>query len=411
MSSAQSSSSGPNSDGLHWPPSSPSVSSSAGSKRMHSDDDGHDKSGRKKRTKREDPWGGWGRAAARVIDAFSPVNLMVHYYHQVLSGEKMYDTLSTRQKRYYESYLALQKHIPTFAAEITNKSEEELSARIKEMDHCQNSARNSDTNVIKKAIVSMVRVLYPEEVHALQDVDGEIKTNRGFKNIIFGRLLCPVNMDWANPETQSSLIATPGLCSTAAWPMFFYPKGQFDPNDLAKGLLRGELLVWVYKYIFLAPSAWHPNKHSDESKIFSTGNASLHKLYNVTPRSLAYVATHVRFALSSSEINRKNGGSFKTGDFFWHVMDYLEDPDFAEDVKGLLEWWDTQIFPENQEKSAGTNEACDSRSLMKKQAAERAKALADRTNQSTENAETSDKDVSANQEKEPTSGEQDKENQ
>ncbi|KIJ23031.1 hypothetical protein M422DRAFT_39841, partial [Sphaerobolus stellatus SS14] len=307
-------------------------------------------------TKRDDPWGGWGRAAARVIDAFSPVNLMVHYYHQVLS----------------EVY-------PTFAAEITNKSEEELGARIKE------------------AIVSMVRVLYPEEVHALQDVDGEIKTNRGFKNIIF-------------VLTQSSLITTPGLCSMAAWPMFFYPKGQFDPNDLAKGLLHGELLV--YKYIFLAPSAWHPNKHSDEPKIFSTGNnASLHKLYNATPRSLAYVAMHVCFALSSSKINCKNGGSFKTGDFFWHVMDYLEDPDFAEDVKGLLEWWDTQIFPENQEKPADTNEASNSRSLMKKQVAEHAKALADHMNQSTENAETSDKDVSANQEKEPTSGEQDKENQ
>lgn len=44
---------------------------------------------------------------------------------------------------------------------------------------------------------------------------------------------------------QQRLRESPNHASTKVFPRFFYPPGQYDPNDLFVGLLRGELLVYV----------------------------------------------------------------------------------------------------------------------------------------------------------------------
>ncbi|KIJ54889.1 hypothetical protein M422DRAFT_152696 [Sphaerobolus stellatus SS14] len=201
----------------------------------------------------------------------------------------------------------------------------------------QGQAVQADTNNLKKAIVDMVRVLHPEEGTATSGLLGTIKINRGFNHPFLGRLLCPVNMNWDDANVQASIVENPGLASTTAWPLYFYPKGQFDPEDISKGLLRGELLVYAYKYIYLAPSVWCAPAQQDRP---AGGNAQLHNMDSVTPRSIAYIASQVRFALSSGEANHKNGGLFCLSDFFWHVVKYLEEPLFEDDVKELLKWWD-----------------------------------------------------------------------
>ncbi|KIJ32200.1 hypothetical protein M422DRAFT_184918 [Sphaerobolus stellatus SS14] len=78
------------------------------------------------------------------------------------------------------------------------------------------------------------------------------------------------------------------MASTAAWPLFFYPKGEYDPEDLYKGILRGELILWAYKAIFLGPSARYPSKGKAEPS--SSCNALVHNMYNVTQSSIVYVA-------------------------------------------------------------------------------------------------------------------------
>ena len=50
-----------------------------------------------------------------------------------------------------------------------------------------------------------------------------------------------------------------------------------------------------------------------------------------------------RFALSSSKMNQKVGGAFNSTDFFWHAVEYLEDPFFEDEVKELLDWWNRYV--------------------------------------------------------------------
>jgi Family of unknown function (DUF6698) len=53
-----------------------------------------------------------------------------------------------------------------------------------------------------------------------------------------------------------------------------------------------------------------------------------------------------RFALSSGETNQKVGGPFDSTQFFWHLVTFLEDPDFDEEVQELLRWWNRyERFP------------------------------------------------------------------
>ncbi|KIJ33114.1 hypothetical protein M422DRAFT_183622 [Sphaerobolus stellatus SS14] len=81
------------------------------------------------------------------------------------------------------------------------------------------------------------------------------------------------------------------MASTAAWPLFFYPKGEYDPEDLCRGILRGELILWsrlICKAIFLGPSEQYPSKGKAEPS--SSCNALVHNMYNVTQSSIAYVA-------------------------------------------------------------------------------------------------------------------------
>ncbi|KIJ26214.1 hypothetical protein M422DRAFT_192533 [Sphaerobolus stellatus SS14] len=89
----------------------------------------------------------------------------------------------------------------------------------------------------------MARELYPEEPTATANLQASQKTNRGFHHDFFGGLLCPCSMDWKDPKVKADLVATPQMVSTAASPLFFYPKGEYDPEDLCKGILQGELIL------------------------------------------------------------------------------------------------------------------------------------------------------------------------
>ncbi|KIJ47615.1 hypothetical protein M422DRAFT_163757, partial [Sphaerobolus stellatus SS14] len=183
-----------------------------------------------------------------------------------------------------------------------------------------------DTHALKG---DMIRALYPDKPEATAVLQRNSKVTRGFRHPFLGGLF-----------VKDDLISTPSLASTAAWPLFFYPHGQFDPDNLSKGLLRGELLIWACKHIFLGPSKW---LQGSELTISEACNAKKHRMTSVTPHLIAYITIQVRFALSSGSTNTKTGGAFCPGAFFWHVK-YIEDPQFEDDIKELVAWWNRYII-------------------------------------------------------------------
>ncbi|KAF8497284.1 hypothetical protein JB92DRAFT_3125795 [Gautieria morchelliformis] len=343
-------------------PSTPSlnISQSAGEKRARSPVEDSDNeigvNGRKKRKAPEEPWRDWGRTCARVVDAFTDPQIIINTYLKSLLPSARPEMYTEQQKHILKSYELLVDHIPILAG--------------------QGSARQADTNGLKTNIIDMM--FHPDNAaQGLSGLDRKVKITRGFHNDATGRLLCPVTLDW-DDDSYEKLRASPSTASTSSWPMFFYPNGAYEPTDMEKGLLRSELLVFVFKYIYTGPNTW--SKPDGVARNTRSCNAVLAQMERVTARSLAYVAAQARFALSSGETNQKVGGPFDLTHFFWHAVKYLEDPDFEEEVSQLLDWWNSRVLPSSSQPDNFDDGAVDSLAQLKAQKAAKRAALANATN-------------------------------
>ncbi|KAG2039792.1 hypothetical protein BDR03DRAFT_933075 [Suillus americanus] len=167
-----------------------------------------------------------------------------------------------------------------------------------------------------------------------------IKSDRGFNHEVTGALLCPAGLDWSDVATKLALKSGETAVRGDQWPMFLYAGYEYDPEDPWRGLLRGEILVFGFKHVFTSPSSV-----DKEPKATRSGNAYLHGMKSVTKGSLAYVATQVRFALSSSSVFSRTDTVTDSENFYHSILDILEDPDESEEVVDLMTWWTRRIFP------------------------------------------------------------------
>ncbi|KAG1892479.1 hypothetical protein F4604DRAFT_1551645, partial [Suillus subluteus] len=60
---------------------------------------------------------------------------------------------------------------------------------------------------------------------------------------------------------------------------------------------------------------------------------------SATIASIAYVATQVRFALTSSSVFSRTDTTTDSEMFYHSLLDLLEDPDESKEVDELLMWW------------------------------------------------------------------------
>ena len=90
------------------------------------------------------------------------------------------------------------------------------------------------------------------------------------------------------------------------WPLLVYADYEYNAEEPWEGLFRSKLLVWVHSLIFFAKlnltslllKAYKhiftsPSSVEKEAKATRSGNARIHGMTQVTPPSLAYVATQV----------------------------------------------------------------------------------------------------------------------
>ncbi|KAG1744756.1 hypothetical protein EDB19DRAFT_1826901 [Suillus lakei] len=76
-----------------------------------------------------------------------------------------------------------------------------------------------------------------------------------------------------------------------------------------------------------------------EPKATRSGNARLYGMNSVTVASMAYIATQVQFALSSSLVFSRTDMATDSETFYRSLLDLLEDPDKSKEVDELLVWW------------------------------------------------------------------------
>ncbi|KAG1869689.1 hypothetical protein C8R48DRAFT_597520 [Suillus tomentosus] len=243
-------------------------------------------------------------------------------------------------------FMELINSYPGLIDRLTNSGEEdiihvgELAIRhtyCLQLGKGASGARGDDTKTLKSAVLEW---LVPRGQAVIPPLSRNIKSDRGFNHEVTGALLCPAGLDWSNVETKQNLKSSEITVRGDQWPIFLYARSEYDVENPWKGLLRSEILIFGFKHVFTSPSLV-----DREPKATRSGNAYLHGMKSVTKGSLAYIATQVRFALSSSSVFSRTDTVTDSENFYHSILDLLDDPDEDEEVTDLLTWWTRRVFP------------------------------------------------------------------
>ncbi|KIK32181.1 hypothetical protein CY34DRAFT_102102 [Suillus luteus UH-Slu-Lm8-n1] len=260
------------------------------------------------------------------------------------------------QERLHTGYRILTRTLPWLIKQSSDMDHDEYLSMIKTLRQGADGARGDDTSKLKTLVADWVnRDLKPTPL-----VDSDDKHSRGFINDACGRLLCPAELDWNNPATKAGIRdRSEGYTVTElSFPSFLYEKYTANVDNLEAGLFKGQILVQGYKAVFTSPSSAKDIEGDGDGADVIENNrrarkagwglkvkkhvAQIIKMDRVTPRSIAYIACQVRFALSSITSWRTVDGDFNYVQFWQSIVDFFERPpgrDANRQVDKLLEWW------------------------------------------------------------------------
>ncbi|KAJ3510145.1 hypothetical protein NMY22_g16058 [Coprinellus aureogranulatus] len=291
---------------------------------------------RKRPNLQTDPLVHHGRHFGRTVYAFANMHALLIAGLGADEDTPPETQQERRELRVFKKLLAM---IPGFEERLmTTDSEEEIMAIASMLQKGAASARSDDTKSLKGSILDWITP--PDGPPLSPPLSRSVKQNRGFHHSRTGFLLCPAELDWSQAEVRNQLRNKELTVAGSHWPIFVYKGEKFDANSPWLGLFRNELLIKGFKHIFTSPSSV-----DDEPKATRSGNARIHGMSCVTPASIAYVATQIRFALSSAGVFSRTDRETDSETFYTSVLELLEDPEEQDEVKPLLSWWNQRIFP------------------------------------------------------------------
>ncbi|KAG1722779.1 hypothetical protein EDD22DRAFT_982974 [Suillus occidentalis] len=269
-------------------------------------------------------------------------------------------------RREHRVFMELIDSYPNLLDRLTSGEEEDIIHVGELLGKGASGARGDNTKTLKCAVLEW---LLPRGQAVIPPLSRNIKSDRGFNHEVTGALLCPAGLDWSNAETKESLKSGETAVRGDQWPMFIYAGYDYDPEDPWKGLLKSEILISGFKHVFTSPSSV-----DKEPKATRSGNAYLHGMKSVTKGSIAYIATQVRFSLSSSSVFSRTDMITDSENFYLSILDLLEDPDESQEVTNLMTWWTRRIFPN----SSSSQRSISANSALSKIRAKHAAALQER---------------------------------
>ncbi|KAF7974702.1 hypothetical protein HWV62_11485 [Athelia sp. TMB] len=295
-----------------------------------------------------------GRGLRRIVDMFADPRDLVSENdrrEELLANGKEVES-TPEQDTTYRSYMELIKRVPLLKHLLEQGEEEAISQLYRNLRKGSDMARGDDTSKLKTATVGWVDTLFGVSSPPLRP---GTKHERGLDNDHTGRLICPAEYAW--DDTDKIREGDPDFQVTAhSWPNFMYADYQCDPEDVEKGFLKSHLMA--FKHIYTSPSSANASDDASDEQptkrakntIGTSTRSSVAKLINldkVTPRSIAYVAVQLRFALSNASSWRLVDIDFDHIEFYGAVIEYFErapGPRSQAKADKLLEWWNRQIF-------------------------------------------------------------------
>ncbi|KAG1791229.1 uncharacterized protein HD556DRAFT_1433038 [Suillus plorans] len=293
--------------------------------------------------------------------------------HGILRLEELQDSpledFPADVRREHRVFIELLDSYPGLMDRLTNGEEEDIIYVGEMLGKGASGARGDDTKTLKAAVLDW---LVPRGQAVIPPLSQNIKSNRGFNHEVTGALLCPAGLDWLNAETKQSLKSGETAVRGDQWPIFLYSGYVYDSEDPWKGLLRSEILVFGFKHVFTSPSSV-----DKEPKATRSGNAYLHGMKSVTKGSLAYIATQIRFSLSSSSVFSWTDTVTDSENFYHSILDLLEDPDESEEVCDLMMWWTRRVFPNSSSSQRSVSKNSALSKIRERRAALRERTIAD----------------------------------
>ncbi|KAG2090597.1 uncharacterized protein F5147DRAFT_780249 [Suillus discolor] len=258
-------------------------------------------------------------------------------------------------------YCILTRTLPWFLKNSSDIDHDDYMRMLKALRQGADGARGNDTAKLKTLISDWVnRKLKPNP-----PIDSDDKNYHRFTSDACRRLLCPAELDWNSPAVKAGIRdrSEGYIVTDLSFPAFVYDKYTANADNLEEGLFKGKILLQGYKAIFTSPSsAKDVEGDGDGADVIANNRrakksscgikvkkhvAQIIKMNKVTPRSIAYVACQVRFALSSVTSWRSIDGDFDYIQFWWSIVDFFEKPPGREvqcRVNKLLEWWTRKVF-------------------------------------------------------------------
>ncbi|TFY53732.1 hypothetical protein EVG20_g9987 [Dentipellis fragilis] len=285
-------------------------------------------------------WEAKGKILGRCVEMWDSFNLILDEGISRDPENDISELRTTMQNECYRLFRQLLDVAPAMVSVLEAAGDNLGAVLTKQLhdviDRGRKAARREDVNGIKEEIGKWSRIqwepAFPSERHLL-----------GFYHETTGSLLAPVGENWNDQRVRDKYRA--GLIKVGPddYPAFLWPRGLYDPDNMMKDVLRGELIELGYLHIFICPTA-----AKNGSRSTCPGNAALHDIAFVTYESICYVATIVRYALSDEQRfspgNSKDPKSFPYRDFYRELLD-LRHHMTQEEVDGLLTWWNEKIFP------------------------------------------------------------------
>jgi hypothetical protein len=291
------------------------------------------------------------------------------------------------------SYKRICELEPNLDAKLQEATTSQYTLLINALNHGINQARSGDNNRMKTALIERLQAFDGSE-----NLWADNKESRGFRNLLTGAFLCPVDSDYDNNSTREKLReGDRDLFNAGCIPRFLYPYVEQPSNPSTgklpapkwrlawleaqdpgipieqqpserDGFCQGQLLVWAWKLLFLSPGAAAGKKKQP----------SVRKVNHVTLPLIAWTACVLCAALSSDAMfvaRSSEHAVFDNAMFYHNILKTLQDPNEAESTSSLLEYWTRQVFPNRSTRENGGQSSTESTvAIFRARAAARAAA-------------------------------------
>ncbi|KAJ7811349.1 hypothetical protein B0H14DRAFT_2606607 [Mycena olivaceomarginata] len=154
---------------------------------------------------------------------------------------------------------------------------------------------------------------------------------------------------------------------TRTYPSCFYAEDSYDPTNLDKGLLRGEVIPRVLRHIWTGPKTAIVGV---EKSLHPTCNARLHNHQHVSPEMIGYACVQARTMLGTKEWVLRDG-PYDYTKVFDRIVALFAIPDDPW-AKETLEWYQREVFGNaDVAQCADSDESSDEEDVLAQRAARR----------------------------------------